>query len=275
MAAQRPDLAGSYGELVLARNEQHYEWATATGQRAGVWVPFKVFHAMAVLGACYRYLCPMDNELEWLRPGDLVGALREREASPRALAGFVPRNRPINILSTWYFREREREVLQEKLRDFNLFSWWSDLPLVLGKDMAPFLAYAGYPAHRISASAYEFSAAHTYELWKVAREEWEVVDLQREIDFRHCGSLETLSRAHYYDAVRTLYPPGPRWINKGFCERYPASCANNSALVLIFHADRGAWALDLAEKTDCNDPVMKADKLAAELALVKQHNPDQ
>jgi hypothetical protein len=270
---ERPDLARSFGVLVLARNEQHFEWATNDGSGAGIWVPYKVSHALAVLGACYRYVVPIDNELEWLRPGDLLSALREREASARVFAGYAPRYRPVNIISTWFFKEKELAALRGVLRDFNLFSWWSDLPLVLGRDMAAFLAYSGYPAHRNSATMFEFSPAYKYELWKVARGEWQLVDLEQEIGYQHCGSFETVSRPHYYDALRSLYPPGPRWINQGFCDLYAASCVNNSALVLRFHTDRGAWALELAENTDCMNPVLKEHELNVELALLRERNP--
>ena len=274
VAKERPDLQGRYGALDLSRNAQHLEWAAAS-ERAGVWVPYKHYHAMAVLGPCFHFIVPLDNELEWLRPGELLGALREREASPRVFAGYAPRYRPVNIISTWFFKERERGALSFKLRDFNLYSWWSDLPLVLGRDMAPFLAYAGYPAHRISITCFEFSPSYTYELWKVALGEWPIADLQKEMNYVHCGSLETLSRAHYYDTLRSTYPRGPRWINKGFCDVFPASCANNSDLVLIFHTDRGKWALDLAEGTNCNNPVLMQDALRKEIEVLQRWNPSQ
>ena len=247
----RSHLAKQFGVLDLSWNVQTTEWIAEAAKRAisGLVVPYKTYHAEAILGACYEMLVHFDNELEWLRPQDLISAMRQRVASGRLLAGYAPRYRSIGVSTTAFFSAEHKAALVERTRDFNLFSYWSEPVVYLGRDMAEWLHYAGYPARRLVTDIMEFTNA--YELWKVARGEYSVHDLSFEIDYKPCGSLETLSILSYYETIRQVYPPGPRWLNKAFCLRYPTACVNNSALVLLFHTDRGEWALKLAENHEC------------------------
>lgn len=253
---RRPDLLNAYRGLDISANAQVTVWLE--GYRAGGSVaPYKQFHAMALLGACYEFLVVMDDELEWVNPAGLISAARRRATDGRVYAGWAPRFRGINVVSTSFFTDADKLVLEDKMIDFNLYSWWSDVPVMLGRDMAAFLQYAGYPDRRLVVSRLLFVGTLPYELWKVAQGQWTLVDLSREIGYAHCGSLETLGSEVYYERLRSKYPPGPGWLNKAFCLRYPLLCQSNKDLVVLFHTDRGEWALDLAEKQDCqNDGVL-------------------
>jgi hypothetical protein len=250
---ERPDLMGKYRGLDLSRNAQVTAWLDGVKIDGGVMVPYKQFHAIALLGACYELLTLMDNEVEWVQPHALIPALRRRAAEGKVLAGFIPRYRDINVYSTAYFTDEHKMVLEQATRDFNLYSWWSDIPLVLGRDVAAFLKMANYPFRRHRNFAEEFGGTYPYELWKVARGDWTMLDLSFEIGYEHCGSLETLSKDYYYERLRERFPPGPGWLNKAFCLRFPNICKDNKNVALLFHTDRETWSLELAENQDCRN----------------------
>jgi hypothetical protein len=125
------------------------------------------------------------------------------------LAGLVPRYRYFNEWSSCFFEPSDLGTLRTLTRDNQLYSWWSDVPVVVGRDVPGFLAYAGYPARFPNPGGKEF-AYLSYELWKVARGEWAMVDLSdAPVYYTTCGSLEMMWQGKDYEAVREAFPPGP------------------------------------------------------------------
>ena len=242
-----------YTPLVLSWDPLVAPRAAATegwGFRAPI-VLYKNYHALALLHACYVHLAVLDAELAVLRPRDLVGAFAQRAAQGRVLAGFVPRYRYFNLWSTCMFSPEDRAQLALLTRDNCLYSWWSDVPVFVAGDVPAFLAYIGYPARFGAPKGTEF--AHlAYEQWKVVRGEWRAIDLSdAPVHYALCGSLEMMGSAEDYEAVRSAYPPGPRWLSAAFCAKHPAHCAGNAALVLLYHLNRDGELLDLAARQSC------------------------
>ena len=253
----RPELLPLYRALDVSRDAAAAARLAGGPDRAGFVVAVKSHHGLAAVGACYKYLSILDNELEWLRPHDFARALAELAAARQVWGVYTRRHRPVNEASTSFFREADLAAIAAPSRELFLFSWFSQPSVYEGADVAAFLAYIQYPDHAVAANAKEFAYV-SYEWWKVARGEREVVDLSPQVllpGVKHCGSLESLSLAEQYEGVRRAYPPGPRWLSTGFCLLHPALCANNSALVLLMHTDRGIDTLKMINDADCNFPM--------------------
>ena len=254
--------APHYTPLILAWDAKVAARQAATADW-GLGFPFtlyKNYHAMALLHPCYAHLAALDAEMSILRPRELVRAFAERARAGVVLAGYVPRYRYFNLWSTCMFEPGDRARLAALTRDHCLYSWWSDLPVVIAADVPQFLAYIGYPIHFGSPHFYEFGHV-VYERWKLMREEWRVVDLSAPpVNFELCGSLEMMGRAEDYEAVRAAHPPGPRWLNAAFCKRHAHLCgADNEALVMLFHLNRDQELLDLAARQTCEAQAFNKD----------------
>jgi hypothetical protein len=253
----RPELLPFYRALDVSRDRAAAARLAGGPDRAGFVVAVKSHHGLAAVGSCYRHLSVLDNELEWLRPHDFARALAELAAARQVWGVYTRRHRPINEASTAFFREEDLTAIAVPSRDLYLYSWFSQPSVYEGADVAEFLAYIKYPNHPTATNAKEFAYV-SYEWWKVARGEREVVDLSPQVllpGVKHCGSLESLSAVEQYEGVRRAYPPGPRWLSKGFCLMHPALCVNNSALVLLMHTDRGVDTLQMMNDADCNFPL--------------------
>ena len=226
----------------------------AASQPWGIGFPYvlyKNYHAHALLHPCYEHLAVLDAEVAVLRPQDLAAAFAQRAQEGRVLAGYVPRYRYVNLWTTCMFDPEDKARLAGLTRDNCLYSWWSDIPVVIAADVPDFLAYIGYPVHFGSPENKEFGHL-TYESWKVMRGDWQVVDLSDDpVRYTLCGSLEMMGRAQDYEAVREAFPPGPRWLTAGFCRRHSALCEGNEALVLMYHLNREEELLVLAERQTC------------------------
>jgi hypothetical protein len=225
--------------------------------RAGFVVAIKTHHGLAAVGACYRYLSVLDSELEWLRVQDFAGALAELAAARQVWGVYSRRHSPINVASTSFFREEDLAAIAAPSRELHLYSWFSQPSAIEGADVRAFLAYINYPDHDVNINSKEFAYV-SYEWWKVARGEREVVDLSPQVllpGVKHCGSLESMSAAEQYEGLRRAYPPGPRWLTKAFCELQPALCVNNSALVMLMHTDRSMETLQMMNDADCDFPM--------------------
>jgi hypothetical protein len=254
--------APHYTPLVLAWDDKVAARLAATAGW-GLGFPFtlyKNYHAMALLHPCYAHLAALDAEMTILRPRELVRAFAERARAGVVLAGYVPRYRYFNLWSTCMFEPGDRARLAALTRDHCLYSWWSDLPVVIASDVPQFLAYIGYPIHFASPHNYEFGHV-VYERWKLMREEWQAADLSAPpVNFELCGSLEMMGRAEDYEAVRAAHPPGPRWLNAAFCKRHAHLCgADNEALVMLFHLNRDQELLDLAARQTCEAQAFNKD----------------
>ena len=253
----RPELLPLYRALDVSRDAAAAARLAVGPDRAGYVVPIKTHHGLAAVGACYKYLSVLDNELEWLRPNEFARALAELAAARQVWGVYTRRHRPVNEASTSFFREADLAAIAAPSRELFLFSWFSQPSVFEGADIAAFLAYIQYPDHAVALNLKEFVYV-SYEWWKVARGEREAVDLSPQVllpGVKHCGSLESLSTAEQYEGLRRAYPPGPRWLSKGFCLLHPALCANNSAVVLLMHTDRGIDTLKMINDADCNFPM--------------------
>ena len=253
----RPDLLPLYRALDLSHDKAATSWIAAgpKGTAAGLVASVKTLHAWAVVGACYKLLTQIDNEVEWLRPREFLGTVRSLAAARTVYAAYAPRFRPINEHSTAHFTEAHKAALVGPSRSLQLFSWFSNPQVVLGGDVGRYLAYARYPARRVSHSTREFSYVG-YEWWKVARGEWEVVDATPQLEGApYCGSLETISTRGQYEALVRDYPPGPRWTSKAFCTVNQGVCENSTGLVLLIHVDRSPEVLAMSANADCGAPM--------------------
>lgn len=254
----RPELLPFYRALDVSRDRAAAARLAAQATLfAGFVVATKTHHALAAVGACYKHLTVLDNELEWLRPRDFAGALAELAAARQVWGVYTTRHMPINEASTAFFREADLAAIAAPSRELHLFSWFSQPPVFEGADVGAFLSYINYPNRGADTGNKEFVYV-TYEWWKVARGQREVVDLSPQVllpGVKHCGSVESLSTAEQYEALRRDYPPGPRWLSKAFCQRNPALCTNNSALVLLMHTDRNVEILTMINDADCECPM--------------------
>jgi len=274
--AGKSDLKDRYYPLLLSwdpsikvRVDHFYSWNLKSAEGTPLsppYVAYKNYHAMAILHACYDLISVPDSEIDLLSPGGLVGALRERVRSARVLGVRTPRYRYFNEWATCFFEACDILRLRMVSRDLELWSWWSDFPVIVAKDLPQFLAYAGYPRRFIQALGKEFVYL-SYELWKVMRGDWIFEDVSLTTGYSTCGSLEMMKREEDYLAVVKAYPPGPRWLTRAFCDLHPQFCPRddtNSSVVAIFHLDRGLEILDLVAGQSCEPMHFNKDPFLSE-----------
>ncbi len=97
-----------------------------------------------------------------------------------------------------------------------MYTWYSDIPAVRSNDAQAFLWDIDFPLS-LPPSWRVFDAL-VYELWKLWRREYTLVDLDAVgLPLLAEGSLESMLRRVEYDNVVRAFPPGPSWISFAYC----------------------------------------------------------
>jgi hypothetical protein len=225
----------------------------------------KKFFGVALLSSCYESVVMMDADVHVIRPSDVAASVRRRITSAYVFGGMLRGRdilRSITCSSLEWLTQQlsltrgETEglaaatVLKNLTRDCVLYTWYSDIPAVRSTDVQAFLWDIDFP-HSLPPSWRVFDAL-VYELWKLWRREYTLVDLDAVgLSLRAEGSLESMLRRSEYDNVVRAFPPGPSWISFGYCLENKGACGPSStssadaaavtvAAALAFHVDRGS-----------------------------------
>jgi hypothetical protein len=225
----------------------------------------KKYFGVALLSSCYEAVVMMDADVHVIRPSDVAASVRRRIASGYVFGGML-RGRDILRSITcssleWltqqlYLTRGETEALaasttlKNLTRDCFLYTWYSDIPAVRSNDAQAFLWDIDFP-HSLPPTWRVFDAL-VYELWKLWRREYTLVDLDAVgLPLRAEGSLESMLRRGEYDNIVRAFPPGPSWISYSYCLENKGACGPSStssadadavsvSAALAFHVDRGS-----------------------------------
>ncbi len=123
-----------------------------------------------------------------------------------------------------------------------MYSWYSDIPAFLSSDAAAFFSYVNFP--QALPRDWFVVDAMVYELWKLWRGEYTLVDLEAVgLHMLLPGSLEVLSLRSELQDISNAFPPGPSWISYGFCITNAGGCVPSLTIsepfpALAFHVER-------------------------------------
>jgi hypothetical protein len=223
----------------------------------------KKYFGVALLSSCYESVVILDADVHVIRPWDVAASVRRRIASGYVFGGMLRGKdilRSITCSSLEWLTQQmsltrgETEglaaaiVLKNLTRDCLLYTWYSDIPAVRSNDAQAFLWDIDFP-HSLPPSWRVFDAL-VYELWKLWRREYTLVDLDAVgLPLHAEGSLESMLRRSEYDNVVRAFPPGPSWISYSYCLENRGACGPSStssadaaavtvAATLAFHVDR-------------------------------------
>jgi hypothetical protein len=247
------------------------EWMGATTVRRFIalgkdfFPTVKKYFGVALLSSCYESVVIMDADVHVIRPSDVAASVRRRITSGYVFGGMLRGRdilRSITCSSLEWLTQQlsltrgETEALaavtalKNLTRDCVLYTWYSDIPAVRSADVRAFLWDIGFP-HSLPPNWRVFDAL-VYELWKLWRREYTLVDLDAVgLPLRAEGSLESMLRRSEYDNIVRAFPPGPSWISFAYCLENKGACGPSStssadaaavtvAAALAFHVDRGS-----------------------------------
>jgi len=263
-AAHGAPAACAYAPLVLAW-PCHAEAALAS---ARVIITAKKLFALAVLGACYDVVLPLDAEMRLLAPRRVRAAALGAAARRRVLGGRNAGHEDCSLASAAPLPRDLAARAANATDGWAVWTWWTELPVVEGADVPAFADAIDFPAR--APQAYEEFEHLTYTFWKAARGEWAVVDLSASPAAPRDGPVQNVVDGATLAALAARFPPAPAWLTAAACAAAPERCDGTGAAVIAHHVDRGAepwWGSKWAPGSPLPDGGAADDPHEAEEAI--------
>jgi hypothetical protein len=112
-------------------------------------ITFKKYFGLNKYKNTYKYLATIDSEIRFINTNNIYERFNEFFNNKKVCGGLVGGNHTelvnnINSYSTLFFKEDERKILRNRLYDFSLYVWFSDIPVYESDTLQGFLDYINY-----------------------------------------------------------------------------------------------------------------------------------
>jgi len=135
-----------------------------------------------------------------------------------------------------------QETSARATKDCSLYSWFSDIPIYPTVSVRQFFFDVKWP-HNLPVN-YKYDH-FLFQLWKIARNEWQSVDLTVDAGWPlvdHISYLfqlpELQNNPSMWMNIRNRYFPGPLWRPMRLCKADKEACSSRNGVFAIFHLDR-------------------------------------
>jgi len=220
-------------------------------------VVIKKWWALAIIHTCYEYAVIFDSNTLITSPKLFANAVRES-----AVAGNVYQvYQQVAEHDQCYLLHKEFnntiinahasvlgsismlplymiDVIFKSSKNCSMFSWFSDIPIYLTSDVRFFFSDINWPRN---CCVFDHM---TYQMWKIARTEWQSIDLgtvsisnTNKSDICVWELLELQNDPFFWPNIRNRHYPGSQWRPWTFCKASPNVCTEDNGIFSIFNLD--------------------------------------
>ncbi len=112
-------------------------------------ITFKKYFGLNKYKNTYKYLAAIDSEIKFINTNNIYERFNEFFNNKKVYGGLVGANHiglvnNINSYSTLFFKEDERNILRNRLYNFSLYLWFSDISVYESDTLQGFLDYINY-----------------------------------------------------------------------------------------------------------------------------------